>query len=399
MILSQKIEIYYKNIIKNIKKCKNKLEKAKMIKSLVCDLGGKGITIIARILSMAFNTIKKYYLTDFDNKEFKEETRGRKRVEEIFSNIIVDIKEIISKYENTDSHFKTETLFVDITLTNLRNELIQNYGYTEESCPCRSTLLRILTELNYKIRKVSKTKVLNKIPETDLIFDNVNKVKSFIVSSSDEVAYISIDDKNRKKIGNISDNGHSWFERNALDHDTNFDCSVVSFGILDLKTNEPFIYCTKGSSTAEFKVDCIEDYLLYKKEKSNIKRLVIFLDNGPENSSKRTLWIKCLIGLVKKYHISIELVYYPPYHSKYNMIERYWARLQLSWSGLIINTVDKLIEIINKVTWKGNKTLAKLITKEYKKGISINKHEMNTLEKMHIYREKDIEKWSLVITS
>ena len=126
--------------------------------------------------------------------------------------------------------------------------------------------------------------------------------------------------------------------------------------------------------------------------------MVIFLDNGPENSSKRTLWIKCLIGLVKKYHISIELVYYPPYHSKYNMIERYWARLQLSWSGLIINTVDKLIEIINKVTWKGNKTLAKLITKEYKKGISINKQEMNTLEKMHIYREKDIEKWSLVIT-
>lgn len=80
------------------------------------------------------------------------------------------------------------------------------------------------------------------------------------------------------------------------------------------------------------------------------------MDNSPENSSRRTLWIKCLIDLVKRNNILIELAYYPPYHSKYNMIERYLTRLQLSWSGLIINTVDKLINTINKETWKGIKT-------------------------------------------
>ncbi len=156
------------------------------------------------------------------------------------------------------------------------------------------------------------------------------KQKKFSFESNDRTAVISIDDKNRKKIGNISDNGYSWFKKEALDHDTNFDCTVVPFGILDLKTNETFVYCNKYSSTASFKVDCIEDYLIKRKEKFNINRLIIFLDNGPENSSRRTLWIKCLIGLVKKYKILIELAYYPPYHSKYNMIERYWARLQLS---------------------------------------------------------------------
>ena len=99
-----------------------------------------------------------------------------------------------------------------------------------------------------------------------------------------------------------------------------------------------------------------------------------------------------------KIFISIELVYYPPYHSKYNPIERYWARLLLSWSGLIINTIDKLIETINKVTWKGIKSKATLVTKEYKKGISIDKNDIKTLEKKHVYREEGIEKWSLVIT-
>ena len=37
------------------------------------------------------------------------------------------------------------------------------------------------------------------------------------------------------------------------------------FGILDLKTNETFVYCNKGSSTADYKTDYIEKYLLNKK--------------------------------------------------------------------------------------------------------------------------------------
>ena len=398
MILSQKIENSYKNCIENIKKVKNRLEKAKMIKALIYDLDGKGISIIANLLGMAFNTVKTYYLTDFNNVQLSIEFRGRKKVDDKFPEIKNQIRDILNDYEYTDSHFKTETLFVDLSLQNLRNELIHRYGYTEKTCPCRSTLLRILNDLGYKIQKVKKTKVLDKIPETDAIFENVNETKQFISKSSDVVAIISIDDKNRKKIGNISDNGYSWFKRQSLDHDINFNCTVVPFGILDLKTNETFVYCNKGSSTANFKVDCIEQYLINKKEIFDIKRLIIFLDNGPENSSRRTLWIKCLIDLAKKYNVSIELVYYPPYHSKYNPIERYWARLQLSWSGLIINTVDKLIETINKVNWKGVNTQATLVNKEYKKGISIEKDELKILERKHVYREEGIEKWSLVIT-
>ena len=65
---------------------------------------------------------------------------------------------------------------------------------------------------------------------------------------------------------------------------------------------------------------------------------------------------------------------------------------------MIINTIDKLIETINKLTWKEVKTVATLLTKEYKKGISIDKSEIKMLEKKHVYREEGIEKWSLVIT-
>ena len=352
-----------------------------MIKTLICELGGKGITIIARMLGMAFETVKSYYLADYDNIQEKKETRGRKKAEDKNPNLIPQIKEITKNYERTDSHFKTESLYLDLTLENLRKELMIKYNYSEQECNCENTLSRILKELGYKIQKVKKTKVQAKDPKTDEIFENINATKEFIDSSKNVVAVISIDDKARKKIGNLSDNGYSWFKREALDHDTHFNCSVNPFGILDLKTNEPFVYCTKESSTADFKVDCIEKYLKQKIEMQNIKRLIIFLDNGPENSSRRTTWIKGLINLAVKYNITIELTYYPPYHSKYNMIERYWARLQMSWNGLIIDTVEKLINVINKVTWKGIKSTAILIEKEYKKGIKIDKYEILKLEK------------------
>ncbi len=401
MIIAEKLNNRYKNQIENIKKEKNRNTKLKLVGALVADVGGRCIQAISKVTGCCRAYIKKAYLFFIGgcHEKTKQETRVRKRVEKKFPEIINQVKEIVSNYESTDPHFKTETLYVDLTLNNLRNELIKKYNYCETTCPCRSTLLRILKDLGYKLNKVKKTKVLDKVPETDTIFENIKETKKCISLSGNEVIAISVDDKNRKKIGAISDNGYSQFEREALDHDTNFNCSVVPFGILDLKTNKPYIYCNKGSSTADFKVDCIEDYLIQKKAQyNNIKRLIIFLDNGPENSSRRTLWIKRLIELSIKYNIAIELVYYPPYHSKYNMIERYWARLQLSWNGLIIDSIDRMVKTINKVTWKGEKSLAVYVEKKYKKGITVDKYEMYKLEKKHVYREEGIEKWSLVIT-
>lgn len=398
MSISKVIKKFYQNRVEIIKKMPNGYQRDIAIGAFVADLGPRSIKPIAKAIGSCFRKVKNCLDIFLHGVQTKIEFRGRKKIEDIYPDIKNQIKDIVKAYQYTDSHFKTETLFVDLSLENLRNELIQKYGYTENNCPCKSTLLRLLTDLGYKIQKVKKTKVLDKIPATDAIFENINETKQFIPLSGDNVAVISIDDKNRKKIGNISDNGHSWFNREALDHDTNFNCSIVPFGILDLKTNETFVYCSEGSSTADFKVDCLENYLLNKKKEYNIDRLIIFLDNGPENSSRRTLWIKCLIDLAKKYKIAIELAYYPPYHSKYNAIERYWARLQLSWNGLIINTVEKLIEIINKVTWKSVNTRATLVSKKYKKGVSIDKADLKLLEKKHVYREEGIEKWSLVIT-
>lgn len=155
--------------------------------------------------------------------------------------------------------------------------------------------------MGYVLHKILKTEIIDKVPETDAIFENVSDVLESIDVNDKSTAVISIDDKATKKIGKLSDNGKTWLDIKALDHDTIFDYSIKPFGILDLKTNETFITCTPYSSTAEFKVDCIEKYIIYKNEEYPLKKLTIFLDNGPENSSRRKLWLKKLTNLSIKY--------------------------------------------------------------------------------------------------
>jgi hypothetical protein len=40
----------------------------------------------------------------------------------------------------------------------------------------------------------------------------------------------------------------------------------------------------------------------------------------------------------------IHLLYYPPYHSKYNPIERCWGILELHWNGMKLVDVETMME-------------------------------------------------------
>ncbi|NRA69328.1 MAG: hypothetical protein HRU19_32965 [Pseudobacteriovorax sp.] len=95
---------------------------------------------------------------------------------------------------------------------------------------------------------------------------------------------------------------------------------------------------TYGSSseTSDFIVDSLEIWWRSKgSETENIKTLAINLDNGPQCSSVRTQFIKRMKDFANKFQIDIQLIYYPPYHSKYNPIERCWGVLEMHWNGAV----------------------------------------------------------------
>lgn len=404
MIIHEKLEIGTKNFIENIKSIlsTNKEQGMKLIGNIV-ENNHLSQRTASKMLGLCRQTIKKAMSIFKGQTPYKSATknRGRKRFDEKYPEIVEQIETICKNFEFVEPRLNDEIIYIDTTAKNVRSELIEKYGYSEEDCPCLNTIRRLFKErLHYKLRRVKKSLIFKKIEQTGAIFENVNEKKAEVQASSDEVIAYSIDDKATKKIGNIADNGKSWIERKALDHDTIFEASVKPFGILNMKTKEVSVYCTKYSSTSEYKVRCLEEQIKKDlKVNPNIKKVYLFLDNGPENSSRRKLWMSCLIQLSVKLNLIIELVYYPPYHSKYNLIEHFWGVLQKSWGGLIIDTLNKLIGAINATKWSGINAKGFLIEEPYFKGKQVDIVELNKLIDNHVYYDNDyIKKWSLVIT-
>jgi transposase len=81
--------------------------------------------------------------------------------------------------------------------------------------------------------------------------------------------------------------------------------------------------------------------------------LMIEGDNGPENHSHRTQFIKRMVDFVEHHHVNVRLIYYPPYHSKYNPVERTWAALEQHWNGALLDSVDTVLRFAQSLTWKG----------------------------------------------
>ena len=78
--------------------------------------------------------------------------------------------------------------------------------------------------------------------------------------------------------------------------------------------------------------------------------------------------MKRMVEFAEQNDLEVVLVYYPPYHSKYNPIERCWGILEEHWNGTLLNTIDTVLEWAKTMTWKGIKPVVKLCDKIYEKG-------------------------------
>lgn len=141
-------------------------------------------------------------------------------------------------------------------------------------------------------------------------------------------------------------------------------------------------------------IDCLEDIWPMLKNRFNPHTIAINADNGPDNNSHRTQFMKRLINFAIVHEVSISLIYYPPYHSKYNPVERLWGILENHWKGELLDNVKKVLGLAKTMTYNGIHPVVKLVNKKYEKGVKVAKKAMLQLEKM-IARVKGIEKWAV----
>jgi hypothetical protein len=210
------------------------------------------------------------------------------------------------------------------------------------------------------------------------------------------VIRISIDTKAVVKIGPFSRGGYNRCRVCACDHDFKPNTVLKPFGIFLPAFDETYFYFTDSNVTADFIVDALEDLWPMIKARFDPHTIVINADNGSENNSRRGQFMKRLVEFGTEKQVGISLVYYPPYHSKYNPIERVWGVLENHWRGELLDSVEKVVGLAKTIKYKGKNPVIKLVKDTYKNGIKLTKNTMNKIENV-INRFPGISKWAVDI--
>jgi len=200
------------------------------------------------------------------------------------------------------------------------------------------------------------------------------------------------------KIGEFSRGGLTRGDNQASDHDMGCKEKYVPCGIVDEESGA--LHITFGSSykTSDFIVDVLEAKwaALDAQDKATTSLIQIKMDNGPESRGKRTQFLQRMVQLADNIQKPIQLLYYPPYHSKYNPIERCWGILELKWNGAKLIDAETMVEWAKRMTWKGIHPVVELSRKLYQKGISLGKAAMQAIEE-RLERHPALPKYDIVI--
>lgn len=214
----------------------------------------------------------------------------------------------------------------------------------------------------------------------------------------EKVKRLSMDCKASVSLGEYSRGGKTRGNNQAQDHDMGVKEKYIPCGIVDEDSGQLYLNFGSSYKTSDFMVDSLFQWWssISRKEKQQIEIIQIKVDNGAENSGVRTQFLKRMVEFAAQTRKSIQLLYFPPYHSKYNPIERCWGILEQHWNGAILTDVETLLAWAQSMTWKGLKPLVNLNQKIYKKGISVNKKAMKEIE-MSLERNPLLPKWDILI--
>jgi hypothetical protein len=238
---------------------------------------------------------------------------------------------------------------------------------------------------------------VKKVPETDAIFERLAQVNP-AADADETVLRVSVDAKASIPLGLFSRGGYSRLTVKALDHDFAPDEKITPVGVFLPPLNELYLFLTTSPVTADLIVDCIHaTWSMIENRFPLVRTLLLNLDNGPENHSRRTQFVKRLVDLVDDLQLAIELAYYPPYHSKYNPIERVWGVLEQHWNGALLDRAQTVLNFARTMTYNGVHPVVNLVTATYQTGVKLTPKAMAKLEE-RLQRLPGLEKYFVRIS-
>jgi hypothetical protein len=320
---------------------------------------------------------------------------GNQRWEEKHPAVAADLRRLAEAHAQQDPSFRSTIAFTRLTAAQALCQLRQ-LGYEDEELPAPGTMAKILNRLGYRLRRVVKAKPLKKIPETDAIFGNIKEKEE--ANRELGATRISVDCKATVKLGELSRGGMTRGDNRACDHDMDCSGKHTPCGILEENSGALQIEFGSSAKTSDFIVDSLQAWWdrFSVQEQEATPLIQIKMDNGPESSGVRTQFLKRIVQWVDQINKPIHLLYFPPYHSKYNPIERCWGILEQHWNGAKLVDSETMLAWAGSMTWKGLHPIVKLSKNLYEKGISLTKKAMKAVES-RLHRNPDLPKWDILI--
>jgi hypothetical protein len=199
-------------------------------------------------------------------------------------------------------------------------------------------------------------------------------------------------------IDEFSCGGRTRGDHQACDHDMGCQEKCTPCGIVDEDTGQLYLNFGSSYKTSDFIVDTLGAWWasLDPGEQAMIAQIQLKIDNGPESSGVRTQFLNRAVQFADQIGNPIQLLYFPPYHSKYHPIERCWGILEQHWNGTQLVDVEAMLAWAESMTWKGLHPVVELSRTVYQKGVKLTKAAMQAVE-ARLERNSLLPKWDILI--
>ena len=92
-------------------------------------------------------------------------SRGRKPVEFHLPRLLDDIRDIVDDFTQTDPKFRSTRLYCRMSAPEVRRQLIEHKGYTDEQLPTIQTITTKLNMMGFHLAKVAKCRPQKNFPK------------------------------------------------------------------------------------------------------------------------------------------------------------------------------------------------------------------------------------------
>ena len=154
MKVSQAEKEMYIETAKQLKGHARRLYMARVVKAL----GRGGQWFASQAFGWDRNTIRKGSreletgFRCYDNYA----ARGRQRAEERLPQLLHDLRAIADQHSQADPKFQSRRLYLRLSAASVRQQLIEQKGYTDDQLPSEEVIRQRLNELGYSLKRVKK---------------------------------------------------------------------------------------------------------------------------------------------------------------------------------------------------------------------------------------------------